>query len=400
MTNEPVYLDYQATTPVDPRVRNVMLPWFDEMFGNPHSSDHAYGWVAEQAVEDARGHIAKLIGAKPSEITFTSGATEANNLAVKGTVRAISSDRNHVVTCATEHKCVLESCARLEREGFTVTYLPVEKSGLLDLDLLENALSERTALVSIMMANNEIGVIQPVTEIASLCARVGALFHTDAAQAVAKIPIDVNVMGIDLLSISAHKLYGPMGIGALYVRQKPKIKIEPLLDGGGQERGLRSGTVPAPLAIGFGEACRLGSENISEEADRITHLRDQFLAQIFDSLDDVKLNGDLEKRIPGNLNLSFPDIDAQDLMMRLPGIALSSGSACTTSSVASSHVLQSIGVEKRLLHNAIRIGFGRFTVEKEVIVAAEEIIQAVLSLRNVTQTYEKNNDGQNSISQC
>ena len=390
MTDEPVYLDYQATTPVDPRVREVMLPWFDAMFGNPHSSDHAYGWAAEQAVEDARIHIAELIGAKSNDIFFTSGATEANNLAVKGTVRAIAPDRNHVITCVTEHKCVLESCARLEREGVAVTYLPVEKNGLLNLELLENALSERTALVSIMAVNNEIGVIQPLTEIASLCARVGALFHTDAAQAVAKIPLDVNVMGIDLLSISAHKLYGPMGIGAPYVRQKPKIEIEPILDGGGQERGLRSGTVPAPLAIGFGEACRLGLEDISEEADRITILRDQFLAQIIDSLGDVKLNGDLEKRIPGNLNLSFPDIDAQDLMMRLPGIALSSGSACNTSSVASSHVLQSIGVEESLLHNAIRIGFGRFTVEEEVNFAAKEIIQAVSSLRNVTQIYEKN----------
>lgn len=389
MSKKVIYLDYQATTPIDPRVRDIMLPWLNEMFGNPHSSDHAYGWAAEQAVEDARTHIANLIGAKPQEIIFTSGATEANNLAIKGFLRAISSDRNHIITCATEHKCVLESCARLEREGFSVTCLPVKKDGLIDLYQLEEVLDERTALVSIMAVNNEIGVIQPLTAIGNLCASVGAKFHSDAAQGVAKMHLDVNEMGLDLLSISAHKLYGPMGIGALYIRQKPKIKIDPIFDGGGQERGLRSGTVPAPLAIGFGEACRLATENLIEESERIKHLRDHFLSQICDTLEDVNLNGCLENRIPGNLNLSFPNIDAQDLMMRLPNIALSTGSACSTSLVQSSHVLQSMGVEKHLLHNAIRIGFGRFTVLEEVDFAVKEISQAVLSLKNTTQVYEK-----------
>lgn len=388
MSDQPIYLDYQASTPLDPRVREAMLPWLGERFGNPHSSDHAHGWAAEEAVEAARADIAALIGAKPREIVFTSGATEANNLALKGVARALKAERDHIVTCVTEHKCVLESCARLEREGFKVTYLPVEKNGLLDLNRLEEALGERTALVSIMAVNNEIGVIQPLAEIAALCKQVGARFHTDAAQAVAKIPIDVNVIGIDLLSISAHKIYGPMGVGALFIRQKPKVPIEPLMDGGGQERGLRSGTVPAPLAIGFGECSRVAADDMAEEAVRLSALRDRFMARITDALEDVHLHGDPSRRIPGNLNLSFADIDAQDLMMRLPRISVSTGSACTTATVQASHVLQSLGVEERLLHNAIRIGFGRFTTEEEIDIATNEIARAVGSLRQSTQVYE------------
>ncbi|HAA92881.1 MAG: IscS subfamily cysteine desulfurase [Rhodospirillaceae bacterium] len=388
MMDQPIYLDYQASTPLDPKVREVMLPWMGDLFGNPHSSDHAHGWAAEEAVETARAQVAALIGAKPREIIFTSGATEANNLAIKGVARALKTDRNHLITCVTEHKCVLESCARLEGEGFRVTYLPVEANGLLNLDRLEAALDEKTALVSIMAVNNEIGVIQPLGEIAALCKKVGARLHTDAAQGVAKIPIDVQAMGIDLLSISGHKIYAPMGIGALYIRRKPAVPIEPLIDGGGQERGLRSGTVPAPLTIGFGESCRIAVAEMAEEATRLAALRDRFMARINTALDDVHLNGDAVERIPGNLNLSFADIDAQDLMMRLPRVSVSTGSACTTATVQASHVLQALGVEERLLHNAIRIGIGRFTTDEEVDIAADEIARAVNTLRQSAQVYE------------
>jgi cysteine desulfurase len=389
MANKPIYLDYQASTPLDPRVREAMLPWLGEMFGNPHSTAHAHGWAAEEAVEKARAQIASLIGAKPREIIFTSGATEANNLAIKGVARALRPERDHIVTLVTEHKCVLESCARLEREGNRVTYLPVEANGLVDLDRLAAALDEKTALVSVMAANNEIGVIQPLSEISALCRKVGARLHTDAAQAVAKIPVDVNAMGLDLLSISGHKIYGPMGIGVLYIRQKPKVPIEPLMDGGGQERGIRSGTVPAPLTVGLGEACAVAERDMAEEAVRLTALRERFLAGIREGLDDVHLHGDPERRIPGNLNLSFADIDAQDLMMRLAKISVSTGSACNTASVQASHVLQALGIAPRLLHNAVRIGFGRFTTEEEVDIAIAEFVRAVSSLRQSTQVYEE-----------
>ena len=388
MTEEPVYLDYQASTPLDPRVREVMLPWFGGKFGNPHSSDHSYGWTAEEAVETARTEVASLIGAKPREIIFTSGATEANNLAIKGVARALRGKRDHVLTCVTEHKCVLESCRRLEREGTRVTYLPVEQNGLLDLNRLEDALDEQTALVSIMAANNEIGVLQPMMDIAALCKKVGARLHSDAAQAVAKIPINVNKIGLDLLSISSHKIYGPMGVGALYVRQKPKVPIEPLMDGGGQERGLRSGTVPAPLTVGFGACCAIAAAELPKEAERLLQLRSRFLNRIKRAMNDIHIHGDLEQRIPGNLNLSFADIDAQDLMMRLSRVSVSTGSACSTATVQASHVLQSLGVEQRLLHNAIRVGFGRFTTEAEVDFAVDEIARAVISLRQSTQVYE------------
>ena len=388
MTEEPVYLDYQASTPLDPRVREVMLPWFGEKFGNPHSNDHVHGWSAEEAVETARTEVASLIGARPREIIFTSGATEANNLAIKGVARALREKRDHVLTCVTEHKCVLESCHRLEREGMRVTYLPVEQNGLLDLNRLEDALDEQTALVSIMAANNEIGVLQPMTDIAALCKKVGARLHSDAAQAVAKIPINVNKVGLDLLSISSHKIYGPMGIGALYIRQKPKVPIEPLMDGGGQERGLRSGTVPVPLTVGFGACCAIAAAELPKEAERLLQLRSRFLDRIKRALNDIHLHGDLEQRIPGNLNLSFANIDAQDLMMRLSRVSVSTGSACSTATVQASHVLQSLGVEQRLLHNAIRVGFGRFTTEAEVDFAVDEIARAVISLRQSTQVYE------------
>jgi cysteine desulfurase len=389
-TNEmPIYLDYQATTPVDERVLAAMLPFFTEKFGNPHSRDHRHGWQAEEAVEEARGKIASLIGATAKEIVFTSGATESNNLAIKGVVAAAGADRKRIVTCATEHKCVLESCRRLERNGYEVAYLPVASNGLIELDALEAAVDERTALVSIMAVNNEIGVIQPLAEIGKLCRKHGARFHTDAAQATGKIPLDVNAMNIDLMSISGHKIYGPKGIGALYVRRKPRVPIEAQMDGGGQERGLRGGTVPAPLAVGLGEACAVAAEEMADEAKRLKGLRDRFLARLRAAVPDVHLHGDPAQRIAGNLNLSFPDIEGQDLMMRLTGLSVSTGSACSSAVVGPSHVLSALGVPTRLLHNALRIGFGRFTREDEVDRAADMITAAVQSLRAASQIYER-----------
>jgi cysteine desulfurase len=385
----PIYLDYQATTPVDERVLAVMLPWFTEKFGNPHSRDHRHGWVAEEAVEAARAKVAALIGATPKEIVFTSGATESNNLAVKGVAEAAGDDRRHVVTCVTEHKCVLESCRRLEERGFAVTRLPVRPNGLIDMDALSAAVTERTALVSIMAVNNEIGVIQPIDAIGRLCRERGAKFHTDAAQAAGKIRLDVNAMSIDLLSISGHKLYGPKGIGVLYVRRRPRVPIVAQMDGGGQERGLRSGTVPTPLAVGLGEACAIAAAEMTAEAERLRALRDRFLATLREAVPDVHLHGDMEQRIPGNLNLSFPDIDGQDLMMRLTGLSVSTGSACTSATVGPSHVLSALGVEQRLLHNALRIGFGRPTTGDEVDKAAAMIASAVRSLRSASQVYER-----------
>ncbi|MDH3704252.1 MAG: aminotransferase class V-fold PLP-dependent enzyme, partial [Alphaproteobacteria bacterium] len=313
----PIYLDYHATTPVDDRVLDAMLPWFSERFGNPHSRDHRHGWEAEEAVEAARVQVAALIGAQAREIIFTSGATESNNLAIKGCARAMRADRPHVVTCVTEHKCVLESCRRLEREGIEVTYLPVLSDGSIDLDALDRAVTERTALVSIMAVNNEIGVIHPMTEIGRICRAQGARLHTDAAQAVGKIPLDVKTMNIDLLSISGHKVYGPKGIGVLYVRRRPRVPLEPLLDGGGQQRGLRVGTIPTPLAVGMGAACAVAGEEMTTEAVRLAALRDRFLARLRDAVPDTHVHGGMEHRVAGNLNVSFPDVDGQDLMMRL-----------------------------------------------------------------------------------
>jgi cysteine desulfurase len=385
----PIYLDYQATTPTDERVVAAMLPWFTERFGNPHSRDHRHGWDSEEAVETAREQVAALIGATPKEIVFTSGATESNNLAIKGVAEAAGEDRRHIVTCVTEHKCVLESCNRMEERGFDVTRLPVESNGLIDLDKVSAAVTDRTALVSIMTVNNEIGVIQPVAEIGRICRERGAKFHTDAAQAVGKVPVDVNSMNIDLMSISGHKLYGPKGIGVLYIRRRPRVPIVAQMDGGGQERGFRSGTVPTPLAVGLGEACAIAQAEMAAESARLYGLRDRFLTRLRDAVPDVHLHGDLERRIGGNLNVSFPDVDGQDLMMRLTGLSVSTGSACSSAAVGPSHVLSSLGVEPRLLHNALRIGLGRFTTEDEVDCAVEMIVAAVRSQRSASQMYEQ-----------
>ena len=377
----PVYLDYQASTPVDGRVLDAMLPYLSEKFGNPHSRSHAFGWEAEEAVEVAREQIAAIIGADPKEVIFTSGATESNNLAIKGVARFYKARKDHVITCVTEHKCVLESCRTLEREGFTLTYLPVRRNGLIDLGELSRAFTERTALVSIMAVNNEIGVIQPVAEIGALCRQHGAFFHTDAAQAIGRIDLDVNEMGIDLMSLTAHKVYGPKGIGALYVRRRPRVRLTPLFDGGGQERGFRSGTLPAPLCVGFGEACRLARLEMADEAKRIGALRDRLYDGITTRLAGIALNGDGVTRIPGNLNLSFGHVDAEALMASLKAVAVSSGSACTSASLEPSFVLKALGVEDRLAHASIRFSLGRFTTEAEIDFVIEEVAREVARLR-------------------
>jgi cysteine desulfurase len=377
----PIYLDYQATTPVDTRVLAEMLPWFTEKFGNPHSTTHAYGREAEAAVEKARAEIAALIGAEPREIIFTSGATEANNLAVKGAARfhrALGKD--HIVTVATEHKCVLESVKAMAGEGCRVTVLPVDARGLVDLDALAAAIDERTAVVSVMEANNEIGVLQPVAEIGALCRERGVLFHSDAAQAVGKVPVDVEAMKVDLLSISAHKLYGPKGIGALYVRRRPRARITPLFDGGGQERTLRSGTLPTPLCVGFGAAARLAQAELDGESQRLLGLRRRFLAGIAARLPEVRLNGDAERRVPGNLNLSFPGAPALELMAACPGLAVSTGSACTAAAVEPSYVLRALGLPEALAASTLRVGLGRYTTDSEVDFAVDTLAAAAKRL--------------------
>ena len=377
----PVYLDYQATTPCDPRVLEVMLPWFTEKFGNPHSVTHAYGREAEAAVEKARTQLAAIINADPREIVFTSGATESNNLAVKGALRFHRQfGKDHVVTLVTEHKCVIESCRAMEAEGFRATYLPVEPSGLVDLERLEKAIDKGTVLVSVMAAHNEIGVIQPLAEIGALCRKHGVMFHSDAAQAIGKIPVDANAMGIDLMSISGHKLYGPKGIGALYVRRRPRARIAQLIDGGGQERGLRSGTLPTPLCVGIGEAAALAQVAMGEEAKRLLGLRQRFLAGILRNLPQTRLNGDAEHRLPGSLNLSFPGVPAPALMEACPGLALSTGSACTAAEIEPSFVLRALGLSDALAAASLRIGLGRFTTADEVDYAVESLTAGVKRL--------------------
>ena len=379
----PVYLDYQATTPVDPRVLDRMLPWFSDQFGNPHSRQHAWGWRAEAAVEEARAAVAAAIGGEAREIVFTSGATEANNLALKGALRfAREHGRgDHLVTVATEHKCVLESAATLAREGTRVTTVPVGADGLVDLDWLAAAIDATTVLVSVMAVNNEIGVIQPLGAIGALCREAGVLFHTDAAQAVGKIALDVGAADIDLLSISGHKLYGPKGIGALYVRRRPRARLAAEIDGGGQERGLRSGTLAPPLIVGLGTACAIGDGEMTDEAVRLAGLRDRFLAALAAAVPDLVVNGHAERRIAGNLNLAFAGIDGEALLNALPDVAISTGSACTSATVEPSYVLRALGLADALAGASIRVGFGRFTVAAEVDYAARRIGAAVVEQR-------------------
>src|SRR5215472_4279633 len=389
----PIYLDYQATTPTDPRVVDAMLPYFTQKFGNPHSRNHGYGWEAEEAVETAREQVAAIINADPREIIFTSGATESNNLALKGVMHFHKAKKNHLITCVTEHKCVLDSARHLELEGFEVTYLPVKPDGLVDLEVLAAAITPRTALVSIMAANNEIGVIQPVAEIGALCRAKGVYFHTDAAQAVGKIPMDVEAMKIDLMSISGHKIYGPKGIGALYVRRKPRVRLEAMIHGGGQERGMRSGTLPTPLIVGLGEACAIAQKEMPEEAKRLEGLRDRLYRGITERLPEVYVNGDLEHRLPGNLNLSFAYVEGEGLMMGIKDLAVSSGSACTSASLEPSYVLRALGVDEELAHTSIRFGLGRFTTVDEIDVAVEQVVAAVSRLRELSPLWEMAQEG-------
>ena len=374
----PVYLDHHATTPLDPRVLESMLPYFTEGFGNPHSAQHAYGWAAEAAIEQARVQVAALIGALPEEIVFSSGATESNNLAIRG-VAAHAGPRRHVVTCATEHPSVLETCRALRRDGFEVTELPVQRDGLIDLDEFREALRPDTALVSIMAANHEIGVLQPIAEIAEVCQKRGILLHTDAAQAAGQIALDVAALGIDLLSLSAHKLYGPKGIGALYVRRG--VRIAPLLAGGGQERGLRPGTLPTPLCVGFGAACALARQELADDATRLRDLRERLYQGLHQAIEDIQLNGAPEPRLPGNLNLCLPGIDAEDLLAELPELALSTGAACASASQEPSPVLRALGLSDEAIQGSIRIGLGRATSACEIGFAIERLAAAAHRLR-------------------
>jgi len=383
----PIYLDNQASTPVDPRVLEAMLPYFTIDYGNPHSESHVYGHRAMAAIDAARGEIAGLIHADPREIVFTSGATEANNLAIKGAAHfarehpTANPPKDHIVALKTEHKCVLESCAALEREGFRVTYLDVSESGLIDLGGLKATLTEQTLLVSVMAAHNEIGVIQPLAEIGAICRERGVLLHTDAAQALGKIPLDVEAMKIDLMSMSGHKLYGPKGVGALYVRRRPRVRLSPLIDGGGQERGLRSGTLPTPLCVGFGKACAIAAAEMQGEAARLKSLRERLQKSLAQRIPGLTVNGDLGHRLPGSLNVSIEGTTAADLIESCPSIAISTGSACTSASVEPSYVLRALGLSDDRANASIRLGLGRFTTASDVDYAVDALAAATARLR-------------------
>ena len=390
---KPIYLDYQATTPCDQRVLDKMLPFFTQTFGNPHSRNHSYGWEAEAAVKNARTQIAELINADHREIIFTSGATESNNIAIKGVTDFYKDKKNHIITCITEHKCVLDSCRHLEEKGFKVTYLPVQPNGLIDLDLLKNTITDKTILVSIMIVNNEIGVIQPIAEIGKICRERSVFFHTDAAQAAGKIDIDVEAMNIDLLSISGHKIYGPKGIGALFVRRKPRIRLNALINGGGQERGIRSGTLPTPLCVGLGEACAIAKAEMKDENIRIKNLFDRLYGGLKANLCEIYVNGDMTRRIYGNLNISFAYVEGEGLMMGIKDLAVSSGSACTSASLEPSYVLRALGVEEELAHTSLRIGIGRFTTEVEIDQAIASITKAVNKLRAMSPLWDMAQEG-------
>ncbi len=388
-----IYFDYQATTPVDPRVLEKMMPYFGEIYGNPHSRNHSFGWEAEEGVEVAREHVANIIGANSKEIIFTSGATESNNLAIKGVAEFYGDKKNHIITCVTEHKCVLESCRHLSSRGFNITYLRVKNDGLIDLNELKAAITDKTLLVSIMGVHNEIGVIQPLEEIGKICRDNDVFFHTDCAQAVGKINLDVNKMNIDLMSISGHKIYAPKGVGALFIRRKPRVRISSMISGGGQERGMRSGTLSPALCVGLGEACKIYSEEMSKEHETLTKYKKMMLDGIRNSCPDVYLNGSETERVPGNLNLSFAYVEGESLMMGIKNLAVSSGSACTSASLEPSYVLKALGVEEELAHTSLRIGFGRFTTENDVKYATETIVNEVKRLRELSPLWEMAQEG-------
>jgi cysteine desulfurase len=394
MLKFPIYLDNNATTPVDPRVLDAMLPYFREEFGNAASRSHAYGWRAEEAVEDAREKIAALIGASGKELVFTSGATESNNLAIKGVAEFYKDKGDHIITTRTEHKCVLDTCKRLERQGFRVTYLDVDKAGRVSADQVRAAMTDKTILVSVMFANNEIGTVQPVAEIGALCREKGVLFHTDAVQGVGTLPFNVDEVKADLVSVTAHKIYGPKGIGALYVRRKPtRVRIAPLIDGGGHERGMRSGTLNVPGIVGFGKAAELARAEMAEEGLRTGRLRLKLQEYFFSHLDKLELNGHPVHRLPGNLNVSFAYVEGEALMMAIKNVAVSSGSACTSASLEPSYVLRACGVSEELAHTSIRFGIGRFNSEEEIDYVGKYVVEQVTKLREMSPLYEMAKEG-------
>ena len=390
----PIYMDYHATTPMDPRVFEAMKPYFMEIFGNAASRNHSFGWQAEEAVEKSRKQIADLIGATTKEIVFTSGATESNNLALKGIAEMYAEKGNHIITAATEHKAILDTCKRLEKHGIRVTYLPVQTNGLVDLEMLREAITDKTILISIMYANNEIGVIQPMAEIGKIAKAKGVLVHSDATQAVGKVPVNVIKDNIDLMSMSGHKIYGPKGVGALYVRRKsPRVQITAQMDGGGHERGMRSGTLNVPGIVGLGEACAICNADMPEESKRMAYLRDKLRGKLESELDEVYINGTMEHRLPNNLNISFAYVEGESLLMGINDIAVSSGSACTSATLEPSYVLKALGAGDDLAHSSIRFGLGRFNTEEEVDYVAAKVIDVVKKLREFSPLYEMAKEG-------
>ncbi len=389
----PIYMDNHATTPVDPRVVEAMLPYFTEIFGNAASRSHSYGWTAEKAVEQARDQVAALIGASGKEIVWTSGATESDNLAIKGAAEFNRDRGNHIITAQTEHKAVLDTCKRLEKDGYEVTYLPVEKDGRVNPEAVRDAMTDKTTVVSIMLANNEIGVVNPIEEIGPIVKARGAVFHVDAVQGVGKIPFDVNAAKADLVSLSAHKMYGPKGVGALYVRRKPRVRITAQIDGGGHERGMRSGTLNVPGIVGFGKAAELCGAEMASEAQRLLGLRERLRNGIQSQVTDTYVNGSLEHRLPGNLNISFAYVEGEAMLMGLKDVAVSSGSACTSASLEPSYVLRAVGVEEEMAHTSIRFGLGRFNTEEEVDYVIKLVVNKVNKLRELSPLYEMAQQG-------
>ncbi|MBM3820914.1 MAG: IscS subfamily cysteine desulfurase [Acidimicrobiia bacterium] len=390
----PIYMDYHATTPVDPRVLEAMLPYFTQDFGNAASRNHAFGWAAEEAVEEARQHVAALIGANVKEVIFTSGATESNNLAIKGVAEMYREKGTHLITCVTEHKAVIDTCKKLEKQGARVTYLPVQKDGRISLDDLRAAITDKTILITIMTANNEIGVLQPVAEIGAIAKEKGILFHTDAVQAVGKVPFDVNQAKADLVSLSAHKFYGPKGVGALYVRRRnPRVLLAEQINGGGHERGMRSGTLNVPGIVGLGKAAQIAKQEMATESERLRGLRDRLNQKLHQNLDEIYINGSMEHRLPHNLNISFAYVEGESLLMGINDVAVSSGSACTSASLEPSYVLKALGAGDDLAHSSIRFGLGRWTTEEEVDYVVEKLTSVVRRLREMSPLYEMVKEG-------
>ena len=390
----PIYMDYHATTPVDPRVLDAMMPYFNDKFGNAASRNHPFGWEAEDAVEAARKQVASLIGANAKEIIFTSGATESNNLAIKGVAEMYREKGNHVITCVTEHKAVIDTCKKLEKQGLRVTYLPVQKDGRIDLDELRASITDKTILITIMTANNEIGVLQPIAEIGAIAKEKGILFHTDGVQAVGKIPFDVSALKVDLVSISAHKIYGPKGVGALYVRRRnPRVLLAEQISGGGHERGMRSGTLNVTGIVGLGKAAELCQQEMEKDTVRLRRLRDRLNEKLHDNLDEIYINGSMEHRLPHNLNISFAYVEGESLLMGINDVAVSSGSACTSASLEPSYVLKALGAGDDLAHSSIRFGLGRWTTDEEIDYVVDKLTKVVRRLREMSPLYEMVKEG-------